>query len=158
MRKNWDQPDWPDFRYALDGVAHLLLEFAGEAGRVGGMLEGLSDDLEMEAILNFMIAEAIQSSAIEGENLNRDAVMSSIRNRLGLNSELQPVKSRLADGAGELMVAVRNGFREPLTEEILFSWHRMLLGGTPSRTATAASAARSRKRPFPKGWAVRRCL
>ncbi len=130
MRYNWDRPDWPDFRYALDGVADLLLEFAGEAGRVGGLLEALPDDLETEAILDFMIAEAIQSSAIEGENLQRDAVMSSIRNRLGLNSEPQPVKSRLADGAGELMVAVRTGFHHPLTEETLFSWHRMLLGGT----------------------------
>jgi Fic family protein len=130
MRYDWDQPDWPDFRYVLDGVAGPLLEFAVEAGRVSGLLEGLPDDLETEAILDFMITEAIQSSAIEGENLQRDAVMSSIRNRLGLNSEPQPVKSRLADGAGELMVAVRTGFHHPLTEETLFSWHRMLLGGT----------------------------
>jgi Fic family protein len=78
-----------------------------------------------------MIAEAVRSSAIEGETLNRDAVMSSIRNRLGLNPVPQPVDSRMADGAGELMVAVRNGFREPLSKETLFSWHRMLLGGTP---------------------------
>jgi Fic family protein len=28
------------------------------------------------------------------------------------------------------MVAVRNGFREPLSEETLFAWHRMLLGGS----------------------------
>ncbi len=130
MCHNWEQPDWPDFHYSIDGLADRLLEFAGEAGRVGGLLEGLPNELEAEAILDLMIAEAIQSSAIEGENLNRDAVMSSIRNRLGLNSEPQPVTSRLADGAGELMVAVRTGFREPLTEETLFSWHRMLLGGT----------------------------
>ena len=130
MRYNWQQPDWPEFRYELDGVADNLLVFAEHAGRVDGLLEGLPEDLGTEAVLNLMIAEAIESSAIEGETLNRDAVMSSIRNRLGLNLVQQPVKSRMADNAGELMVAVRNGFREPLSQETLFSWHQMLLGGT----------------------------
>ncbi len=130
MSYQWQQPDWPEFRYGLDGVADLLLAFADHAGRVGGLLEALPDDLGTEAVLDLMIAEAIRSSAIEGETLNREAVMSSIRNRLGLNAVPQPVNSRMADGAGELMVAVRNGFREPLSEETLFSWHRMLLGGS----------------------------
>jgi Fic family protein len=130
MTYNWQFPDWPQFRYELDGVAGSLLAFADYAGRVEGLLEGLPEDLGTEAVLDLMIAEAIRSSAIEGETLNREDVMSSIRNRLGLNAVQQPVDSRLADGAGELMVAVRNGFREPLSEETLFSWHRMLLGGS----------------------------
>lgn len=131
MTYNWQQPDWPEFRFDLDGVVDPLLGFADHAGHVGGLLEGLPEDLGTEAVLDLMMAEAVRSSAIEGETLSRDAVMSSIRNRLGLNPVPQPVNSRMADGAGELMVAVRNGFQEPLSEETLFSWHRMLLGGTP---------------------------
>lgn len=130
MTYNWQLPDWPEFRYETDGLAEPLLAFADHAGRVDGLLEGLPEDLGTEAVLDLMIAEAIRSSAIEGETLNRDAVMSSIRNRLGLNTIPQPVDSRMADGAGELMVAIRKGFREPLSEETLFSWHRMLLGGS----------------------------
>lgn len=130
MSYNWQQPDWPEFRYEFDGVSEQLLSFADHAGHVAGLLEGLPEDLGTEAVLDLMIAEAVQSSAIEGETLDRDAVMSSIRNRLGLNPVPQPVKSRMADGAGELMVAVRKGFRETLSAETLFSWHRMLLGGT----------------------------
>ncbi|MEO5913950.1 MAG: DUF4172 domain-containing protein [Luteolibacter sp.] len=132
MRYNWQQSDWPEFRFELDVVTDSLLAFANHAGRVGGLLEGLPDELGTEAILDFMIAEAILTSAIEGEILQRDAVRSSIRNRLGLNLVPQPVDSRMADGAGELMVAVRNTFHEHLSEETLFSWHRMLLGGTTS--------------------------
>jgi Fic family protein len=130
MTYNWQQPDWPEFRFDLGDVAALLTSFADHAGRVGGLLEGLPGDLETEAVLDLMIAEAVRSSAIEGEVLSRDDVRSSIRNRLGLNPVPQPVDSRLADGAGELMVAVRNGFQEPLSEEMLFAWHRMLLGGS----------------------------
>lgn len=130
MSYNWQLPDWPEFRYELDIVADQLLAFADRAGHVGGLLEGLPEELVTEAVLDLMIAEAVKSSAIEGETLNRDEVMSSIRNRLGLNPVPQPVKNRMADGAGELMVAVRNSFREPLSAEALFSWHRMLLGDT----------------------------
>jgi Fic family protein len=130
MRYNWQQADWPAFRYEIAGLTDLLLAFADHAGRVGGLLEGLSDELGSEAMLDLMISEAIRSSAIEGETLDREAVMSSIRNRLGLNPVALPVRSRLADGAGQLMVAVREGFREPLSAESLFEWHRMLLEGT----------------------------
>ena len=37
-----------------------------------------------------------------------------------------------AQGAAELMVAVRNTYRNPLTEQMLFDWHRMIMkGGRP---------------------------
>jgi Fic family protein len=130
MRYNWQQPDWPDFRYDLAAVTAPLLTFAEHTGRIDGLLEGLPTGLDVEAILDVMIAEATESSAIEGEILDRDAVRSSIRNHLGLNSEPELVKNRMAAGAGELMVAVRSTFQEPLTRETLFAWHRMLLGST----------------------------
>jgi Fic family protein len=130
MHYNWQQADWPDFRYDLAAVTDGLLAFAAHSGRAGGLLKGLPDDLEAEAVLDLMIAEAIQSSAIEGEVLDRGDVMSSIRNHLGINPTIQPVKNRGAAGAGELMVAVRSTFKEPLSEQMLFTWHAMLLGGT----------------------------
>lgn len=130
MPYNWQLSDWPEFRFDLHGLEGGLLVFADLAGRVGGLLEGLTEGLGSEALLDLMIAEAVKTSAIEGETLNPQDVMSSIRNHLGLNSEPQPVDSRLADGAGELMVSVRETFREPLSEQALFSWHQMLLGGS----------------------------
>lgn len=84
MSCNWQQADWPEFRFGLDSVAGLLGSFTDHAGRVGGLLEGLPGDLETEAVLDLMIAEAVRSSAIEGEVLSLDEVRSSIRNRLHL--------------------------------------------------------------------------
>jgi Fic family protein len=130
MSYNWQHSDWPDFRFDLVGMEEPLLAFSNHAGRVGGLLEGLPEDLGTEAVLDLMITEAVRTSAIEGENLRRSDVMSSIRNRLGLNSVPQPVDSRLADGAGELMVAVRNSYLDPLSEKTLFSWHEMLLSNS----------------------------
>ena len=61
MHYNWQQADWPDFRYDLAAVTDGLLAFAAHSGRAGGLLKGLPDDLEAEAVLDLMIAEAIQS-------------------------------------------------------------------------------------------------
>lgn len=127
MRYNWQQADWPDFRYDAERVSEALLEFAEHSGRVGGLLDGLPEGLEAEAILDLMIAEAIKSSAIEGETLDQLEVMSSIRNHLGLNTPPLPVRNRKAEGAGELIVEVRANYQASLSEEVLFEWHKMLL-------------------------------
>lgn len=125
---NWQRKGWPGFRYDLAGMSEVLSVFAEHSGRVAGMLEGLPEGLGVEAVLNLMISEAVETSAIEGEVLDRGAVGSSIRNRLGLNVVPEKVDSRMADGAGDLMVSVRNTFAEALSEDMLFSWHRMLFG------------------------------
>ncbi len=40
------------------------------------------------------------------------------------------IKDKKAAGIGELMVDVRNSFREPLTKEKLYAWHRLFMGTT----------------------------
>lgn len=124
---NWERSDWPDFKYDLHSVEDILLQFALETGDVTGMLKGLPEDVAQETITQMLISEAIKTSAIEGEFFSRQDVMSSVRNRLGLNPTPDHVKDKRAQGAGELVVDVRNSFSEPLTEEKLFEWHWTLL-------------------------------
>jgi Fic family protein len=137
MTYNWQQPDWPQFRYDLTGIADLLLVFAEETGHIGGILKGSPDTLRVEALINTLVVEAIKTSEIEGEFLSRQDVVSSIRNNLGISQTPEPVKDRKARGAAEMMVSARNTYAEPLTEESLFAWHSMLLQG--SRTINAGA-------------------
>ncbi len=53
--------------------------------------------------------------------------MSSIKNNLGLNQHPERVKDKNAEGISELMIDVRNTWKEKLTKEKLFSWHAMVL-------------------------------
>ncbi len=129
MRYNWQQEDWPDFRFDLKEVEPALLRFGERAGRLTGLMDGLSEPQNEDTILALMIAEAVQTSAIEGETLDQNEVKSSIRNHLGLNQPQEPVRDEKAAGIGELMVSVRNGFADALNEEQLFLWHRMLMKG-----------------------------
>ena len=141
---NWQQEDWPNFRYSTDGIEEKLFEFSQRAGRVNGLLEGLSDTMQMEAIISLMVSEAIKTSEIEGEYLSREDVMSSIRNNLGYG-EPKAVKDPAARGAGELMVKVREGYAEPLTEKTLLQWHSILMAGAKR---VAIGEWRSHKEPM----------
>lgn len=125
----WQKAAWPDFQYDLESLHDKLVEIAAHAGNSAGLLEGLSGEMEADAILDFMIAEAIETSDIEGESLRRADVMSSIKNHLELSQTPLPVSAKNADGVGQMMVLVRNGFRERLSETMLFGWHEALMKG-----------------------------
>jgi len=127
MIYNWQQSDWRNFRYVLNEADDRLLLFAEEAGLINGMFKALPDDIKIETIVNTMVTEAVKTSEIEGDYVNRKDVMSSIRNNLGLNTINVPVKDKYAKGVGELMVKIRNNYSEKLNKEILFEWHRMLM-------------------------------
>lgn len=129
MTYNWQQPDWPHFRYDLTGMEDALWAFADKAGQVSGVLKSLPEGIQTETIMDIMIAEAIKTSEIEGQYLSRPDVKSSIRNQLGLNVSPEAVKDLASGGAAELMVTVRNTWQEPLSETMLFSWHSMLMKG-----------------------------
>ncbi|MFL5742388.1 MAG: Fic family protein [Flavisolibacter sp.] len=137
MAYNWQQPDWPDFKYDLGTTEDNLFAFAEQTGHVTGILNSLPRDIEMETVITIMVTEAIKTSEIEGEHLNRQDVVSSIRNNLGLNTTLEQIGDRKAQGAGELMIDVRKTFMEALTEEKIFMWHRVLMSGQPRVNAGA---------------------
>jgi Fic family protein len=125
---NWQLSDWPNFKFALNRVEDELFAFSEKVGRVSGILEGLPEETKQEVIVDIILAEAIKTSQIEGEYPSRKDVLSSIRKNLGLNYSPQHIKDKSAAGLGELMIDVRKTFKEPLKEEKLFAWHKMLLG------------------------------
>jgi len=127
MAFNWQQPDWPNFRYDLTAVEAELLQFADQAGQVSGLLKALPEGDRTEALAQLMIAEAMKTSAIEGQSLSRPDVMLSVRHRLGLIDQPHPAPDRASAGAAELMIQVRESWDAPLNEATLFAWHQTLM-------------------------------
>ena len=125
----WETNDWPNFTYELDDSCEKnLYAFAQHSGRVGGLVEGLDDKDQSETLVQMMVVEAIKTSEIEGEYLSRQDVISSVRNNLGLSAPLENVGDKRAESAAALMMAVRDGYDTPLSEDVLFDWHTKLLG------------------------------
>ncbi len=128
MNWNWQQPDWPNFTWdagCLRRAEELFLlgsgSFLGTARHLGS---GEMEQLTIEAISS----EAITTSEIEGEILDRASVQSSIRKQLGLATDSRRVKPA-EQGIAQMMVNLYRTFAAPLSEELLFGWHRMLTNG-----------------------------
>jgi Fic family protein len=128
MTYNWQHTDWPDFRYDVAEIEDEILQFYEKAGLISGIVRSLPENTRLEAVIEVMVAEAIKTSEIEGEFLSRKDVISSIRNALGLNAQMEQTSDQRSANAGQLMIDVRETFADPLTAEQLFAWHSLLLG------------------------------
>jgi Fic family protein len=67
-------------------------------------------------------SEALSTSEIEGEVLDRASVQSSVRREFGLTTDKRQVGPR-ERGIAEMMVNLYRSFAVPLSNEMLFGWH-----------------------------------
>ena len=81
-RFNWQHKEWPDFKFDISNVEKFLYSFYERVGHVTGILKAIPDDLQIETLIEIMVAEAIKTSEIEGEFLSRRDVVSSIKKNL----------------------------------------------------------------------------
>jgi Fic family protein len=142
---NWNLKNWPHFSYNKDVMEKLELQFSQNTGTVFGAIkhiEGVSkDDLLVDILSN----EAIKTSEIEGEILNRDSVQSSIKKNLGLSVEKRKIPPA-EFGISEMMVDLYLNFDKSLSHDQLFSWHKMLTNGR--RDLTDIGKYRSHEDPM----------
>lgn len=129
MIYNWQQKTWPDFTYVLQPIEGQLLEFAEQMGKISGSVNALSEDDKMDIAINSMVTEALKTSEIEGEYFSREDVMSSIRINLGIQAGQKKNIDLRASGISELMLSVAQDFDKPLSQAMLFRWHKMLMKG-----------------------------
>lgn len=127
MKYNWQLPNWAKFIFDDSVLDSLCIDFALETGELKGLVDSLSAEIQRETILQFMIAEAIKTSEIEGEFFSRQDIMSSIKNNLGIGDAFYQIRDKNAQGIGKLMVTVRNSYSEKLTELTIKQWHANLM-------------------------------
>jgi Fic family protein len=128
MRWNWQQADWPDFRWEEKIFAKAEAAFLRGAGVLVGSAKHLDENARQQLLVDAMSVEALTTSEIEGEILNRASVQSSIQRQLGFRSDLRKVQPA-EQGISQLMVDLYRGVDEALTEDKLFAWHRMVVSG-----------------------------
>lgn len=128
MRWNWQLPDWPNFRFDADRIRAQEEQFLKGSGVVIGSLHHLDADERDGLTIELMSQEVVDSSAIEGEILDRASVQSSLAKHLGFAAD-QRRASPAEAGAAELMADVYRYHAAPLDDQTLFAWHAMLMNG-----------------------------
>ena len=128
MTWNWQHSDWPDFRYDAAALGTLEETFLLRAGELFGAFRHVRPDDRDILRIELISDEALKTSEIEGEILNRDSVQSSLRQQIGLEvgGKRIPPGER---GIAEMMVDLYRTYAKELTRESLFGWHKMIMAG-----------------------------
>src|SRR5665213_1996227 len=100
MDWNWQRPDWANFGWDKARFVRAEERFLLEAGERVGAIKHLASDDRDQLTVEAMSTEAVTTSEIEGEILDRASVQSSIRNQLGLgtdNKRIAPAEQGIAE-------------------------------------------------------------
>ena len=128
MGWNWQQSDWPEFTYDAAALEPLENRFLLHSGEFIGAFKHVSQDDRDMLKIEMISDEALKTSEIEGEILNRDSVQSSLRRQFGLVGDKRQVPPA-EQGIARMMVNLYETFAEPLTHQTMFAWHEMIMSG-----------------------------
>jgi Fic family protein len=92
-RWNWQQDDWPQFRFERAILQDKETKFLFGSGILLGAFRHIGEDDKNDLIVDLISDEAVKTSEIEGEFLNRGSVQSSIRRIFGLVTDRQRIPS-----------------------------------------------------------------
>jgi len=125
MTWNWQQPDWPNFSWDATRLRKAEEHFLMGMGVFAGAVKHLSTPDQEQLTVEAISAEAVTTSEIEGEILDRASVQSSIRRQFGLATDKRRVPAK-EQAISEMMVDLYRSFAQPLSDDMLFSWHGLL--------------------------------
>ncbi|MFZ5682749.1 MAG: Fic family protein [Pseudomonadota bacterium] len=128
MTWNWEKPDWPKFTFDSKALEAFETRFLVKSGEFLGAFKHVGQDDRDMLKIELISDEAIKTSEIEGEILRRESVQCSLRQQFGLEGDDTNV-NEAEHGIAEMMADLYKRFAPPLTHDMLFEWHKMLMSG-----------------------------
>ncbi len=128
MQWIWQNKDWPELRFDPQAVAIYESDFIHKAGTLYGTMKHMGEEDERSFTIQLMSEEAVKTSQIEGEIVDRESVQSSIQRQFGLKTPHKKI-APAEQGISEMMIDVYQTYDAPLEHNTLFRWHRMLTQG-----------------------------
>lgn len=128
MAWNWTLDNWPEFAFDPAPLAPLERQFLVASGEMLGAFHHVGEDEQSHLRIELLSEEAVKTSQIEGEALDRFSVQSSLRRQLGLATDA-PASRPQESGIAEMMLDIYASSAAPLDNETLFRWHTMMMSG-----------------------------
>jgi len=122
----YQNSDWPNFNWDKEKVLEVLAKAKLQQGLLLGKMGAIGFKLKEEAVLNILTQDIIKSSEIEGENLDKEQVRSSVAKRLGLEVGGGVNVDRNIESIVEMMLDATQKYNEPLTINRLLGWQASL--------------------------------
>ena len=119
-------PNWPNFYWDYEALTVQLADIRHQQGRLLGQMESLGFPLRSEAILQTLTMDILKTSEIEGENLDKLQVRSSIARRMNLDIGGLIPADKNVQGIVDILLDATQKYNQPLTKERLTMWHTLL--------------------------------
>ena len=103
MTWNWQKPDWPGFSWDQTLLRKAEEHFLMGSGMFVGTIRHLGAIDQEQLTIEAISLEALTTSEIEGEILDRASVQSSVRKQLGVATDDRQVGAA-EQGIAEMMV------------------------------------------------------
>jgi Fic family protein len=127
MSWNWQIKEWPGFTWNKALFLQKEQDFIENCGLLAGATRHINLDEQAHLSVELLSQEAMDTSEIEGEYLNRDSVHSSIKHELGLKAALSHTGPAEV-GIAKMLVDLYQT-NAPITGLTLFKWHSLLMNG-----------------------------
>jgi len=125
---NWQQIDWPNFQWDQSKLQAYESKFLKQSGIQIGSTKHINENGFVELAIDLITDEALRTSEIEGEYLDRDSVQSSLRKNFGFdvpNYRIKPAEF----GIAAIMTDLYENHTSSLNHELFFKWHKLLTNG-----------------------------
>jgi len=123
----WQQPEWPAYIYNRNVLSPEMQQYLKQLGELSGIYGCMTTDDRAAVLVESVVSNAMDTSEIEGESLDRHSVRSLIKHFLQL---APPVAGRIPQkehGVAAMMVENRKMISEPLSENYLHKLHELIL-------------------------------
>jgi len=122
----WQNKDWQNFPPPNKELVIPLAKARFLQGQLLTKIAALDLHLLTETQNELIVAETMETSKIEGVELNPESVRSSVAERLGLPQGVGIRKDRSVNGLVDILLDAVHKYNQPLTMSRLNGWHAAL--------------------------------
>ena len=122
----WQQENYPNFTYNSQKLENLIQKVSIEQGYLIALSQTMDNKTIIQRQIEALENEAINTSLIEGEVLNRDSVKASIAKKFGFEDIDYKKVIESTDNLIGIIIDANTNYNEDLTLERLFGWHNAL--------------------------------
>jgi Fic family protein len=137
----WQDPAWPTFQWDAAQLSAPLGRARLRQGELLGAARLLDAKLSREAQAQILVQDGINTSAIEGERIDFDAIRSSVARHLNIPTAGLRAAPRAVDGLVDVLLDATTRYAEPLTQPRLLGWQAALFPTRHSGLARIAVGA-----------------
>jgi len=122
----WRLKEWPQFKWQSDKIINSISRARLSQGKLLTKISAVGFEDAQTSRSEILVDETIKTAAIEGEELNREAVRSSVARHLHLPDAGVKKIDRKAEAMVSVLIDATENYDKPLTDKRLKSWQAAL--------------------------------